>query len=46
MEIIAAVEVDVEAVVTTDDEGTTLAKTTALEATAFGAIEDEVALID
>jgi hypothetical protein len=46
LEIIAAVEVDAEAVTTTDDEGAALAKTTGLEVIAFGAIEDEVALID
>ena len=46
MEIIAAVEVDAEAVMIDDDEGRALAETTALVTIAFGAIEDEVALID
>jgi hypothetical protein len=46
LEITAAVEVDAEAVMIADDEGRALAKTTALEVIAFGAIEDEVALTD
>jgi hypothetical protein len=46
LERIAAVEVDAEAVTTADDEGAAFAKTTPLVAIAFGAIEDEVALID
>jgi hypothetical protein len=46
LEIIAAVEVDAEAVTTADDEGAAFAKSTALDAITFGAIEDEVALTD
>jgi hypothetical protein len=46
LEIIAAVEVDAEAVITADDEGAAFAKTIAVVAAAFGAIEDAVALID